>query len=307
MYYPLLRGRQNELLALKSLLEKRLISSENITPIIEPIKNTTTFNNTVKFFDDNEYPMHLVLNPENGDFDFQEFYQEVEDARTRDYSALFLNQEQIRNYYGNFQKDSFIAIYKSNGFENGNTLYKDSLFPKMSFISGDERGRFLRSIGQESTQGLGVIQDNFKKADRNVDYNEEIDDFFSDQHLLYEANGYDAFSDYSVIGEEYVKGGFSPRAIVIHITYFNEKNELYVKHFKSDSNDDTSDPAGKFSEAIEKLATWYSSAEEKNKSEAMEEFIKLYREKRYPGLGVPKKLCIMHHLEIMNRFLEKQK
>ncbi|UYT10323.1 sce7725 family protein [Lactococcus garvieae] len=305
MYYPLFRGRQFEMLALKSLLEKRLISSANITPIIEPVKNTPSFNGTVQYFDDEDYPMHLVLNPENGIFDFQKFYQKVENAKKRHHSALLLNQEQVRNYYGAFQEDSFITIYKSNGFENGNTLYKDSLFPKMSFIKGDDKGRFLRTFNQDATQGLGIIQDNFQKADRNIDYDEKVDDFFSDQHLVYKENGYDAFSDYSMIGEEFIDGGFAPRAVVIHVLYFNSKDELYVKHFKSESNEGIEDPAGKFSEAVEKLAMWYSSVEDKNKSEAMEEFIKLYREKRYPGLGIPKKLSIMHHLEIMNRFLEK--
>lgn len=42
MYYPYLRGKQNELFAIKELLEKGLIG-DCIQPIIEPIKYTTTF------------------------------------------------------------------------------------------------------------------------------------------------------------------------------------------------------------------------------------------------------------------------
>ena len=55
-----------------------------------------------------------------------------------------------------------------------------------------------------------------------------------------------AFSDYSVIGGEYVDGGFSPLAIAIHIVYFDEANELRVKHFVSDSNNDRSNPGKSF-------------------------------------------------------------
>lgn len=42
MYYPYLRGKQNELFAIRELLEKGLIG-DCIQPIIEPIKYTTTF------------------------------------------------------------------------------------------------------------------------------------------------------------------------------------------------------------------------------------------------------------------------
>ncbi|MGT0243649.1 sce7725 family protein [Staphylococcus aureus] len=49
-----------------------------------------------------------------------------------------------------------------------------------------------------------------------------------------------------------VNGGFSPLAIAIHIVYFDEANELRVKHFVSDSNNDRLNPAKKFFEAVDK-------------------------------------------------------
>ena len=48
MYYPYLRGKQNELFAIRELLEKGLIG-DCIQPIIEPIKYTTTFKNTLQY------------------------------------------------------------------------------------------------------------------------------------------------------------------------------------------------------------------------------------------------------------------
>lgn len=48
MYYPYLRGKQNELFAIRELLEKGLIG-DCIQPIIEPIKYTTTFKNVLKY------------------------------------------------------------------------------------------------------------------------------------------------------------------------------------------------------------------------------------------------------------------
>lgn len=49
MYYPYLRGRQFELLALRELVNENLLS-EKIVPIIEPVKLTSTFFKTIKAF-----------------------------------------------------------------------------------------------------------------------------------------------------------------------------------------------------------------------------------------------------------------
>lgn len=38
MYYPILRGRQYELIALRKCIEDSLISSEFVLPVIEPVK-----------------------------------------------------------------------------------------------------------------------------------------------------------------------------------------------------------------------------------------------------------------------------
>ena len=47
-----------------------------------------------------------------------------------------------------------------------------------------------------------------------------------------------------------------------------------MKHFVSDSNDDTSDVAGKFEEALEKLVLWCKA--EKFKTSAVDSFKELY-------------------------------
>ena len=71
----------------------------------------------------------------------------------------------------------------------------------------------------------------------------------------------------------------------------------------SDSNDDISDPAGKFQEALSKLVEW--NKKKQIKTVAMKEFEDLYRREAYPGLGTVKKLSIMHHLELIGQYLDK--
>ena len=74
-----------------------------------------------------------------------------------------------------------------------------------------------------------------------------------------------------------VDGGFSPLAIAIHIVYFDEANELRVKHFVSDSNNDRSNQVKKFFEAVDKLVTWSKNLDIKNRSYALGQFEELNR------------------------------
>ena len=61
MYFPYLRGRQFELIALRELLEDDLIGNK-IVPIIEPIKPTSTLAKTLSFYSEKEDCHPLCIN-----------------------------------------------------------------------------------------------------------------------------------------------------------------------------------------------------------------------------------------------------
>ncbi|QTQ08399.1 sce7725 family protein [Macrococcoides canis] len=303
MYYPYLRGRQYELIAIRELMERNLIN-KNIIPIIEPIKETATLKSTLKKGEELNYEIYTVLNPQVGEYVLYDIDHPVTgDKLNLNYDAILMNNSSSVNSNINTlsQSKKFIALYFSrDDIKNFSLLEETGLSPQINFIKdGNRYSRLLRQSGQK----IGLIRDAFEKQKRNADYAEKPDEFFSDDHLYYEEEGYSAFSDFSVVGEGYTDGGFAPVAVAIHIVYFDEKNTLRIKHFVSDTNDDISDPAGKFYEALKKLIQWAENTEEKNNSFAIKEFNQLWKEKRYPGLGYVKKLSIMHHLEIMNKYL----
>ena len=67
MYLPYLRGRQNELLCLRELLDAGKLS-QKVIPIIEPVKfSSTLFSTLVKFIEMN-HPVIVVRNPKVGSF-----------------------------------------------------------------------------------------------------------------------------------------------------------------------------------------------------------------------------------------------
>lgn len=149
-----------------------------------------------------------------------------------------------------------------------------------------------------------LLDDKFEKQDRNADYQETEDEFFSDDHLYYTEDGFIGFSDYSVVGNEYLEAGFAPYAVAIHIVYFAEDKTLRVRHFVSDSNEDITNPAMKFYEAVSKLAAWYNADPHPvEMTLGLQTFLQHYEQQSYPGLGTVKKLSLMHHLELMGKYL----
>ena len=67
MFFPYFRGRQYELLALKELAQKGLIS-KYVIPVVEPIKISPTLKNTIQAFEKADLNLAMILNPAVGDF-----------------------------------------------------------------------------------------------------------------------------------------------------------------------------------------------------------------------------------------------
>ncbi len=307
MYFPYLRGRQFELIALRELVEKGVLSSK-VTPIIEPVKLSSTLVKTIEIYGRNNKQLAIITNPKVGSFNSdakeeknQKLKESLSASLKENDSILYMNllranskpEKFVEKHADNMgticdDKDA-IPIYEAYFSE---TDVKYNLIP-------DESG-FRRKIRKNRV----LLADKFNKQDRNNDYIEVDDEPFSDDHLYYLEDGYVGFADYSVVGEEYNETGFAPYAVAIHIVYFDTDDSLRVKHFVSDSNDDISDPAGKFQEALSKLVEW--NEEKQLDTVAMKEFEDLYRREAYPGLGTVKKLSIMHHLELIGRYLDKE-
>ena len=67
MYFPYLRGRQFELIALRELVEKDVLSSK-IIPVIEPVKLSSTLLKTIEMYGNNNKKLAFITNPGVGSF-----------------------------------------------------------------------------------------------------------------------------------------------------------------------------------------------------------------------------------------------
>lgn len=309
LYFPYLRGRQYELIALRELIENNKLS-DNIVPIIEPVKVTPTLLNTINTFNDNKKKFVIIRNPNVGTFISDsnkekniDTFEKIKNAITTDnaYSGLNINKNSCSDVQYMLDQgipyDRMVALcFESDNIENIQVAFKDAN-PKYNIIPYSPAFRRVRN-GERI-----MIDDKFNKLPRNNDYLNCDDEFFSDDYLYCYQDGYSGFSDYSIVGKEYSESGFAPYAVAIHIVYLAEDNTLRVHHFVSDSNNDISDPANKFYEALEKLVEW--NKDKKLNTLAMQAFESMYKDETYSGLGVVKKLSIMHHLELVGDYLDE--
>lgn len=307
MYYPILRGRQNELLAIKELLQASKLS-KRIVPIIEPVKLSPTLVNTLEAFAEMNRDLIVIQNPKVGSFSV--------DARNGKNTRYLRRFEEILN--GNKVLPG--VIVDSNISQIVEDLYQRGIADSeiVSICNSPDTIKFheeafsncrgIRTVVpyapafRRIRKNRILLEDKFNKRGRNQEYSKESDEFFSDDHIYFEEEGYVGFSDYSIIGADYSESGFAPYAVAIHIIYANEANELRVRHFVSIDNDDISDPARKFYQAVQQLVEWNKT--QKLDTLAIQMFEKIYEEQSYPGLGVVKKLSLMHHLELIGRFLD---
>jgi hypothetical protein len=303
MYFPYFRGRQYELLALKELAIKGLIG-ENVIPVVEPVKLTSTFDGTFKAFNNAQLSIALIFNPAVGELRedcFEPIYDKINGNNNVIPSLLF--NEAVENTAESLLEkgvlsNEILTVFDNRGYLDTYKSLFDNSKPKYTLCP--DKTQIKRAVRTNKV----LFEDKFNKRDRNADYPE--DEFFSEDHLYFKEDGFLGFGDYSIVGNEYNESGFAPYAVAIHIVYFDftDETNLKIKHFISDSNDDISDVAGKFHEAVSKLASWYySSGQEQQLTSALSTLLDHAKNGTYPGLPTIKKLSIMHHLELINKYL----
>ena len=302
MYFSYFRGRQYELLALRELATKKLIT-KTVHPVIEPVKLIPALNSSLAAFHSSGLSIGLILNPNVGDLtDEPETINKLLDRLDTNSAiipSVLLNEstEVVLQKLAqkNISESSILTVLSNRDYLNVYHALFDGNPPKYT-LCPDER-----QVRRASHKKV-LFEDKFKKKSRNADYPE--DEFFSDDHLFYMDDNYLGFGDYSIVGNEYIESGFAPYAVAIHIVYFAKDNSLRIRHFISDSNDDISDVAGKFYEAVTKLNAWYIKGQRHQLTTGLQILLDHYNNKTYPGLPTLKKLSIMHHLELMDKYLD---
>lgn len=307
MYFPYVRGKQFELIALRDLCGLFPNDILKTSPVIEPVKSSSTLKSSLKELASKNVNFNVVINPRVGDL--KNNHQVIIDILTE-------NLNHYKNYqlaviidaFSSRQLDTLIPFIEGLNLDyNGVTLIHNAettteniellssslnVVYNLIYFSKTSR-RYYREFEQNTRVSL---DDYFKELSKNADYLDQ-ESSFSEEYRYYQEDGFVGFGDFITIGDNYSDSGFLPRAVAIHLSYIDGTGKIKVKHFVSDSNGDTSDIGGKFAEALDKLVAWCN--QQNIHTRAVEIFRDLKQRGHFPGLGTLKKLSIMNHIELV--------
>jgi hypothetical protein len=310
MYYPFLRARQFELIALRELAEKKAIQGL-VLPVLEPVKESISNLNLANsiFVNSNQYA-YLILNPLVGEKAGNSKY-------FSDYLASLGSQAAFLPAFHYTNNADFITtIIRENHWQGCMIVCFSNFVDDKEFrdlcadaaithimVLDPPKNRSLDRYLKGLKKNYIRLDDVFEKQEKNADFLTIPAHKFSEEHLYYKEDGYQGFSDFTVLSSEYTEGGSTPRAVAIHLTYVNtnEENQIWIRHFTSISNDSIANVQGKFAEAAEKAIRFCDNYPLKNS--ATQELKEYYENGKYPGLGTVKKISIKNHLLIVSDFL----
>ncbi|MCP4461114.1 MAG: sce7725 family protein [Cytophagales bacterium] len=311
MYYPLLRARQFELIALRELVTENAIQGV-VTPIIEPVKEThNNLDIAFDIFHQGAQPAYLILNPGNGVMagDGSHYLEYLTAKERGTYLPAFRYrsngdyiQQAIQDYDLN---DCLIICQNDVNPNNVDFTAVAELEQVVAFnIEDPGRNRSLSRYVKELHKTFIRRDDPFERQLRNSDFLSIAEHQFSEEHLFYNDENFNGFSDYTILPSEYIEGGSTPRSVAIHLTYLNDQNQIWIRHFTSDSNDSIANVQGKFAEAASKAVNYCRQNNLTNS--ALDELFVHFDEQHYPGLGTVKKISMKNHILVVAGYLRNR-
>jgi hypothetical protein len=318
VYFPYLRGKRFELLAIrdfaKKLSEGGTSRIDDVRPIIEPVSTPMDGKGdlftALKIMKENDIGCSIIVNPSVGNIKtvnewekLVELISEIDsENKVFSFGIIIDNRKTLKNALEVVEKcaehRSITLIHK------GETRLVQALkdFADKHIIDYHVCAEKIdvRNYGFFKEAKYVKLTDPFKSESRNADYENNVEEIFSRWDQYYKEDGYAGYSDYLTIGENYADTGFMPRVVAIHFTYKKpEDRGIWIRHFVSQKNQAvTADVQGKFKESLKDMLAFIDSFDiEEN--EAIAQFRECNKSGSFPGLGMIKKLSIMNHLFVV--------
>jgi hypothetical protein len=304
-YFPFLRGKQNELMALRELAEN-IAEHDQIIPIIEPVNGNNTTQISLDRYVEVSMPFLFICNPYHGVFtnNAEELFTSLISETLMEYDnwtpALQVNVHSAPADITQFLQrysDREVAIIYIGLPANAQTiaLLNNNQIVHHAFLEGHIGAAHVNAI--PAAQRV-LIADRFHRQARNVDYPDN--EFFTDMNTLAGNPNRIDFGDYSIVGDHFAETGGPAYAVAVHHIHYegNAPGSLEINHFISDDTDTAVNTSGKIIQAVHNLVTAMPGLQPNN-TEACQEYQEMDQDQVSHGLGYLKRLAIKHHLEIM--------
>lgn len=313
-YFPYFRGKQYELIAIRECAE--VFANRRFIPIIEPVKkHMNGLSRTIDELTEADAELVVIANPTVGDFSSSNTkLLALLDEKLEDKKAIIIgilldervSLNEVTRLCERYGEDDLALIHK--GFEGSRELaqyLQNNNFNPISIFFDKKAGKLYQKRFSASPTKV-LLKDSYENRPRNADHPDV--EMFSDIHVTYDMEGMDGFGDYLMVGEGYREKGGPAYTVAIHLTYIDKEKDdvMYIRHFKSDSQDTPTDPGGKFGEALNKLIIHLDDPNSNfYNTPSVSEFRDLYDRGHYPGLGYVKKLAMKHHIETFSQYFSE--
>ena len=302
-YFPLLRGKQNEMIALRDLAGE-IAKNGNVIPILEAVNGNATTQISLDRFVVESMPFLFICNPRHGEFanDPERLAATIISQDLSDYDnwtpALYINEttslQQFNDFVESYSEYQRALIYYGRPNQNAVRSRIDEVGADYHvFMSGHVETSYIESIPFNNRV---IIDDPFHRR-RNADYPDQ--EFFTDRNTVEGSPNDVAFGDFSIVGDYFAETGGPAYAVALHHIHFRENAySLDIHHFISDRVDLPVDTHGKTIEAIAHLVEALDNLQP-NSTRACDEYRTNNENQNAPTLGYMKRLAIKHHLEVM--------
>lgn len=285
MYYPYFRGKQFDLLALKTLIEEERLSKK-IIPIIEPVKNSPTLKKFLALTQTKNHFIFIIENPQAGDFLKEEGYTELQELDMPKAAIIDQSLETMALV------PELLVV-----FESSPVLMSDWQV-STSKVLVHEEFRLLQKIQGE----LILSEDPFTRLPRTSFYLEKEDELFSNTHLTFHKKGFIGFSDFSIDSRIYYDQSYPSPILSLHLVYF-EGGNLRIHHFLSE--EELPSQKQKFMDLMNKITSFgIDKLCGEQPTLGLQLLLENQAQDKFPGMGVMRKAAVMHHMELMSRYLD---
>jgi hypothetical protein len=305
MYYPILRGKLNELLALRELAKLSL--HDCFCPVIEPVReDLSALKKTILELNNNNITPVIIINPLKGDFKGQlsNITNDLNHEAQLQYLPCFILHDKMETIPSEMHALEKYALFVTRGIDT--QVIQDSQEAVLTFVNHDISPHLLTKLNN-----VVLCGDFFKRQSKNADYLELEESSFSSLHTYYDDyKTVVGFGDYTITGEEFSESGGPAYVVTIHLSYIDPArfDEMFIRHYSSYNDGTPAQPGAKFLSALEKLISDITSDKIPFvHTSGMQEFINLNTPpSHFPGLGQVKKISIKHHIETLVDYLRKK-
>lgn len=312
MYFPYLRGKQYEVLAVR---ESDFLSNGRIVPVFEPTTDTSLqkTHNLYQRLARKNIRFSVIVNSGNGKppppmSDTISMVKDIESVLPGFVIPAFEIRAGQRisraaNFSSEFASQQCIFVHQNHTFALSQleealvSLCKPAVH---IFLDGGVPDVVINGINAARKV---LLRDGFQRRVPNASYPQQS--YFDDLVFRYESRGYDGFADFSIIGDYYSSGGGPAKHVAIHLTELVDNTAIVTNHFVSGTSPQRGDVPAKYFDALAALVSKTGWPLKPNfDTQGVREYHQSNSGRHFPGLGKLNQWSIMHHMEIIDKHLQ---